>query len=201
MCIIVNRSEAKADSMNIKKYLSDHFYFSEKLMGKLLSDCHSHSCGKKEWILEPGQISKDVFFIESGMVKIVYYKENKWVTHFFFLENSFVTSSESLFLAKKSTYGIETIEDSQLVGIPFQLIEDIAQSSIEMNKIIQQILTHNLIAFSRRLTSLQFESASDRYQYLLDTNPEIIKRAPLGDIASYLGISQQTLSVIRSQVK
>src|SRR5690625_3616242 len=89
MCIIVNRSEAKADSMNIKKYLSDHFYFSEKLMGKLLSDCHSHSCGKKEWILEPGQISKDVFFIESGMVKIVYYKENKWVTHFFFLENSF----------------------------------------------------------------------------------------------------------------
>lgn len=186
--------------MDIQKFLREEFNFSESLREELLENIETSLHNKKSWVLEPGQILEDVFFIESGMVKLVYYKENRWVTHFFFMENSFVASSESLFLGTQSPYGIETIEDSSLVRIPFDRIKEIAETSIEMNKIIQQILTNSLIAYSRRLTSLQFESAPDRYQYLMDTNPEIIQRAPLGDIASYLGISQQTLSVIRHQV-
>lgn len=187
--------------MDIHKFLREEFDFSESLRKELLENIETSLCDKKSWVLEPGKVLQDVFFIESGMVKLVYYKENKWVTHFFFKENSFVASSESLFMGTKSPYGIETIEDTRLVRVPFFRIQKIAETSIEMNKIIQQILTSSLIAYSRRLTSLQFESASDRYQYLLDTNPEIINRVPLGDIASYLGISQQTLSVIRNQIR
>lgn len=187
--------------MNIQDIFKNKFNFSEELLEELLDGSRERSFNKGELVLQPGTTSQDVYFIEKGLVRVFYYKELKAITHFFFKENSFVTSSESLFHNKKSKYGIETLEKSKLIQIPFSLIESMADKSMEMNKVIQYILTNALMAFSRRLNSLQFESALERYQYLLDTNPEIILRAPLGDIASYLGISQQTLSVIRAQLK
>lgn len=187
--------------MNIQDIFKNKFNFSEELLEELLDGSRERSFDKGDLVLEPGTTSQDVYFIEKGLVRIFYYKELKTITHFFFMENSFVTSSESLFYNKKSIYGIEALEQSKLIQIPFSLIESMADRSMEMNKVIQQILTTALTAFSRRLNSLQFESAQERYQYLMETNPDIILRAPLGDIASYLGISQQTLSVIRAQVK
>lgn len=187
--------------MDFRTYLSTNFRFSDSFLDDLMERCYHKYFAKGDRILEPGEISKNVYFVEKGIVRVFYFKDDRLITHFFFLENSFVTSSESLFLNKESMYGIEAIESSQLIVIPYYLIEQIAEDNIEMNKVVQRILTNALMAFSKRLSSLQFETAADRYQHLLDTSPELILRASLGDIASYLGISQQTLSVIRAQLK
>lgn len=187
--------------MDFRTYLATNFRFSESFLDELLESCHNKNYSKGDRVLEPGEISKNVYFVEKGIVRVFYFKGNRLITHFFFLESSFVTSSESLFLNKESMYGIEAIEKSKLTVIPYYLIKQIAQDNIEMNKVVQSILTNTLMAFSKRLTSLQFETAAEKYQHLLDTSPELILRASLGDIASYLGISQQTLSVIRSQLK
>lgn len=156
---------------------------------------------KGDLVLEPLSYSKTVFFIEKGLARMFYCKDAKKITHYFFMEQSFVASSESVFYNKKSIYGIEALEQLVVIEIPYPKIEVMAEQNIEMNKVIQQLLLNMLVSFSNRLNSLQFESAYDRYHYLLENHSSILLRAPLGDIASYLGISQQTLSVIRSQIK
>ncbi|NGM89553.1 hypothetical protein G5B35_19860 [Parapusillimonas sp. SGNA-6] len=72
-----------------------------------------------------------------------------------------------------------------------------AETNITVNQIIQKILLDMLIAFSKRFYRSQFETAHERYQSLIAENPELFQHVSLGHIASYLGISQQTLSVIR----
>ena len=67
-----------------------------------------------------------------------------------------------------------------------------------MEKFIRLLLVNVLHTIAEKLYAIQFQTAQDRYKKLLDTQPDILLRAPLGHIASYLGITQQTLSVIRS---
>ncbi|VTP98274.1 Uncharacterised protein [Sphingobacterium daejeonense] len=76
-------------------------------------------------------------------------------------------------------------------------MEELAKTDITMNKIIQSVLLDSLINFSNRFYNTQFETAHERYNALIEENPELFQNASLGNIASYLGISQQTLSVIR----
>lgn len=90
--------------------------------------------------------------------------------------------------------------ETHIFEFPFSKLQIWAKTSLPLNYFIQTILLHHLRNFSNRLINLQFETAQDRYEQFLKEHPEIVLRAPLGDIASYLGISPQTLSTIRSQI-
>lgn len=139
------------------------------------------------------------FSLKKGSFDCFILKVEKRLLIIFFKEGDFVAGAESTFLQRKSVYGIEVLEEAVITAVPFSLINTLAVDSIAVNKLIQSILLQSLIGFSSRLQSLQFETAHERYQKLINQHPEILLRAPLGDIASFLGISQQTLSVIRAQ--
>jgi CRP-like cAMP-binding protein len=184
--------------MQLITYLKDTFRLSDDLLLQIEKVCSTKMFNKRDVILSPAHYSKHIFFIEKGLARIFYEKTDKKITHYFCPENTFAAGSESVFYNKLSQYGIEAIEQSEVTIIPFSVIEKLADESLAINKLVQQILLDALIGFSSRLHSMQFETAQERYQKFLETNPEMLLRAPLGDIASYLGISQQTLSVIRA---
>ncbi|NGM65243.1 Crp/Fnr family transcriptional regulator [Sphingobacterium sp. SGR-19] len=185
--------------MQLIPYLKTTFGLTDDLLEHLEQVAVTKRYLKKDIILDAAHYSRKVFFIEQGLVRMFYYKSGKAITHYFFSEQTFAAGTESVFYHKKSMYGIEALEPSIITLIPFDAIAELASHSIAMNKLIQTILLQALIGFSARLQSLQFETAQERYQKLTEQHPDILLRAPLGDIASYLGISQQTLSVIRSQ--
>lgn len=192
--------------MELKDYLSQHFRLSQEILEDLDNSGKRSVFSKGEIILNPGNLSKNVFFVEEGLIKMFYHKEDRLITHFFLSENNLITRSENFYEIpqknEKSIYGLAAIENQTTVfQFPFSKIEKWSETSVEMNKVIQHILLDILKGFSNRLNSIQFENAKERYIQLLSENPEIILRAPLGDIASYLGISQPTLSVMRSQLK
>jgi hypothetical protein len=81
--------------------------------------------------------------------------------------------------------------------MPLAPIKELAETNITVNHIIQKILLDTLIDFSKRFYNSQFETAQERYNALITDNPALFQNASLGHIASYLGVSQQTLSVIR----
>ncbi|MCY4779555.1 Crp/Fnr family transcriptional regulator [Sphingobacterium sp. UT-1RO-CII-1] len=187
--------------MQLIPYLKANFGLDDTVLQQFDMATSTKKFTRKQIVLETGHYSKNVFFVESGLVRLFYYKGGRDITHFFFGEKRFLATSESVFYNNASIYGIEAVEDSIIRIIPYSLIEELAADSIAVNKLIQSILLESLVAFSSRLHALQFESAQERYHQLLRSNPDILLRAPLGDIASYLGVSQQTLSVIRSQRK
>ncbi len=155
---------------------------------------------KGDIIFEPDSHLRYIYFIESGFTRIYYYKNGKDITHYFFGPNSFSTGIESVFYGKPSIFGFQALAPSKIWLMPFAPIEELAKTNITVNQIIQKVLLDSLINFSNRFYNTQFETAQERYEGLITQNPTLFQNASLGHIASYLGISQQTLSVIRAKV-
>jgi len=192
--------------MKLEEYLSKNFQLPDEILKDLIGSGKRITLKKGEVLLQPESKSPNVYFIEEGLVKMFYYKDYRSITHYFLLEHNFITRAENFQTINQNIngldFGIEALEHgTSIFQIPFPKIQKWSQTNVETNRIIQHILLNILLGFSNRLNSIQFENAQDRYLLLLKNNPQIILRAPLGDIASYLGISQQTLSVIRSQSK
>jgi len=157
-----------------------------------------HHC-KGSILIQPDSLSQKVMFIEKGLLRTFYVFNDKDITHFFFDENSLLATIESIFFNKPDPYGRQALEDCVLRTIHFREFAKLTNQIVNMKEFAFLVTVDVCKLFADRIFSLQFQNAQERYSTLLQTNPSILLRAPLGYIASYLGITQQTLSVIRSK--
>ncbi len=163
-------------------------------MSKILTLGYKEDYKKKTQLLIEGYSVNDLFYVEKGLVRVYYLKDGKEITDWFGTGDTYLTSILGFYQNKKSTQYIETIEDSVIYTIKKSEIERFCKNNPEIEREYRQIITNHLIRLQQRITALQFYSASERYQLLLRKNPYVVKRASRTDIASYLGISLETLS-------
>ncbi|HEY9006068.1 MAG TPA: Crp/Fnr family transcriptional regulator [Ohtaekwangia sp.] len=159
----------------------------------------TESYSKGDLIIKPDSFSSKVCFIEKGLLRTFYYKDGKDITQFFFDEGSFTAPLNSIFYNKSEPYGWQALEDSVIRAIRY---EELAPMLLKMPALQQMFFYASidvLNVFVIKLESLQFQTAEQRYNTMVEMYPRILLRAPLGQIASYLGITQQTLSVIRAK--
>ncbi|MFC0185409.1 cAMP-binding domain of CRP or a regulatory subunit of cAMP-dependent protein kinases [Pseudarcicella hirudinis] len=148
-----------------------------------------------------GDLCNKLYFVEKGLLRIFYYNDlGKDITYRFQEENQFHTVIDSYFQQKPSLYNVEALEDSILYSMPLSELDKLREKHLSLQKVYIFVLQHFLLENSERITALQFHSAQERYNTLMEKQPLIIQRAPLGHIASYLGITQETLSRIRSRI-
>jgi CRP-like cAMP-binding protein len=150
-------------------------------------------------MLLPGNRSLKIFFFERGLARAYYYKNGKDITQSFYKENDSFAPIESIFYNRPSRYGLELLEDCVIYTVNYQEIVDYIDNSMELNKLFRIQTVNSFLSLYDRIDSIQFQSALERYNYMLANYPDIMLRAPMGHIASYLGITPQTLSVVRSQ--
>jgi len=150
-------------------------------------------------LADPDNRSQKVHFIEKGMLRTFYNKDGKDITHFFFDENCFTMSLESNYFNKTDPYGRDVLEETTLRTIHFTEFNALLNDIDAFKNFIFIVAVETIKKFSDKLFSLQFQTAEQRYKSMIDNYPNILLRVPLGHIASYLGITQQTLSVIRAQ--
>lgn len=167
-------------------------------MKKVLELGRRENYKKKTQLLSEGHSVNDLFYIEKGLVRVYYLKDGKEITDWFGTSNTYLTSISGFYQNKKSTQYIETVEDSIVHIINKNKIETESIKNSDIERDFRQIITNHLIRLQERITTLQFYSAAERYTLLLSKNPYVIKRASRTDIASYLGISLETLSRVSS---
>jgi signal-transduction protein with cAMP-binding, CBS, and nucleotidyltransferase domain len=155
----------------------------------------------KEYLLvKQNSICHYTYFIEKGLTRTFYYKDNKDVTDWLSAENMFAVSLISFITQKPDRRGIELLEDSILWAIHYNDLERLYKQYHDIERLGRLLVTFGIIQVQQRFDDLHFSSALQRYQTLMINNPTFIQRVPLGMIASYLGITQETLSRIRSQI-
>jgi CRP-like cAMP-binding protein len=179
-------------------YLNMHLNLSDELEERFDTVFKSERISKGDIILKPENISKKVFFIEQGLIRSFYIKDGKDITHLFFTEGAFFLPVESVFYNRTCPYGWEALENGEIRTTHYRDFEPFFTDVPGFEKFIRMLILDVMDTFSERLYALQFQTAHDRYKKLMEVQPDILLRAPLGHIASYLGITQQTLSVIRS---
>jgi CRP-like cAMP-binding protein len=155
------------------------------------------TCQKDFHFLREGQIADYIWFIESGSIRIYYKKEDREVTEWLALEGQFFLSITSFFSRTPSRLMIHTMEPSVIWGIHHNDFMRMADEYHEIEKLLRKMVTGSLILSQQRMESIQFETAHQRYQKLLNASPGIVQRVPMQYIASFLGITKETLSRIR----
>lgn len=153
-----------------------------------------------EKVVDVGEVSDAIYYVERGMVREYYFKNNKSVTEYLAAEGTIVMSIESLFREEPSKLVIEALEPSIVYALPKLRLEEVALHNVNIQILYRKILEESLIISQRRADLLRFESAKDRYVKLCKLNPQVIMKAPLVYIASYLQMTPETLSRVRSAV-
>ncbi len=155
---------------------------------------------KGHFLIQQQTIVRHVFFIEKGLVRIYRNDESgREVTAFFMPENTFVTALDSFYLETPTNYNFVLLEDSIVYSLSQSDVEELLNKSHTMAKFLFRVM----FELSRRLTELlanvKFRTAEERYKILLQDYPSIFQRVSLRHIASYLGITPETLSRLRAE--
>ena len=187
--------------MDFNSFLKQKQFFSEEEL-RIIDDAFGTIAIPKGLVIqEAAQYSNQVIFIESGLLRTFYYKDGKDITHFFFDENYFVAPINSIYNHQTEPYGWESLEACKIRTIQYQDYLNLEDQFPKLTRLMLEFALHLLHLFSQKLDMVQFQGASDRYHLFLEMYPNIQNRVSLGKIASFLGISQPTLSVIRGQKK
>jgi len=150
-------------------------------------------------LLRPGAVCHHFYFIEQGLTRTWYIKKGKDVTDWLSPENSIAVSIVSFITGQPDVRGIELLEPSVLWAVSRTDLEKLYAQHHDIERLGRLLISSGAIQLQQRFDDLHFATAGQRYQKLMDTHPSFINRVPLGMIASYLGITQETLSRIRAQ--
>ncbi|MCR5365385.1 MAG: Crp/Fnr family transcriptional regulator [Prevotella sp.] len=153
---------------------------------------------KGEIILREGDICKDIYWVAKGLVRQFYYKNDKELTEYMAIEDNIVMSIESLFKEQPSTQQIVALEPTILFALPKKDLEHEAVRNVNIQMLYRKILEESLIISQVHADMLRFESAQERYAKLVKRSPQLVLRAPLVYIASYLQMTPETLSRVRT---
>ena len=173
---------------------------SRESVDALAAKLHRHEYPKGKVLVKPDSICSHFYFIEQGLTRTYYFKEGKDITDWISAENSFAVSIISFITRKPDRRAIELLEPSIILSMHFDDLENLCSLHHDIEKLTRMLVSLGLVQLQQKFDELHFETALQRYQTLIKTNPTVIQRVPLGMIATYLGVTQETLSRIRSQI-
>ena len=153
---------------------------------------------KNDYLLREGDYCKNFSYLKSGILRIYYTNEGNEIITSFAFSNDVTTILRSISLNEPSRESIQAITDCEVVSISIEEYQNLKLHYPLIEKLDAQIIQCYALILEERLFSLKFQTATERYQMLLEHEPQIVKYVPLTFIASYLGITLETLSRIRS---
>lgn len=151
-------------------------------------------------LVKPDTTCNFTYFIDSGLTRTYYLKDGKDITDWISDEGSFACSIISFITRQPDRRGIELLENSVLYSLHYNDLDNLCKRHHDIETLFRKLVSLGLIQLQQKFDDLHFATALERYRGLMQTNPSFIQRVPLGMIASYLGITQETLSRVRSQV-
>ncbi len=144
------------------------------------------------------QTCYDLFLVKTGALRSFYYVDGRDITAHFALEYGIIGAADSIIKNKPSRYFIETLEKSQVYTIDYREMESFLDQKPQLERLARKFSQLLYIDLVERLEGMTFLSAKDKYEQLLQRYPGISSKVSLGHIASYLGITIETLSRIRA---
>lgn len=191
--------------MNIEKTLDElgaiYTPLSPECRQELIAHSNIESFQKRDVVVREGEYSKKVHLILQGCARAYYLKDGKDISDWFSFEKQFMAPIVSFFSDQPSPHYVEFVEDSIALEFTKDTMDLLTAKHHDFERFISKVVTETMLGLCERLYTIQFNKAEERYTHLLSIYPGIINRIPLTHIASYLGITLETLSRIRTPKK
>lgn len=179
------------------------FSFNEAQWNSYASYFKQKKVPAKTTLLQEGEVSRKVFFIERGCIRVWFNKDGKDITFQFFFEGDRVSSTESFKKNIPSVVAIETIEPCTLWVVSKTDMDRMMRDGFEVpetrDKLLDMLFDRNIYYMKHCLSFIK-DTPAQRYLNLMKEKPEIVQRVPQHYIASYLGITTVHLSRIKSKI-
>jgi CRP-like cAMP-binding protein len=182
----------------ITKITSEYATLSDEILDEWKSDILMLELKKGTQLVREGKYTNKLFYIYKGSAKAYHLKDGKAITDWFSFENEFICAITGYFLGQPSEHYIELTEDSILLEFKRKHINILSKKHHDFERFTKNAITKIMLQLQKRVVYLQFSTAKERYDFLLQEYPKIELHISLGDIASYIGITQETLSRIRA---
>lgn len=157
---------------------------------------------KDEYFSEAGKIAKQVAFINEGILRVCYYdSKGEEITKYFIDENNFAVDLDSFNNKIPSSEYVQAVTDCKLIVFSADVMKELSLTIIVWDSIISKITAKALIEKVARISPMLSEDAKVRYLNFLEKFPQLANRIPLSLLASYLGITQSSLSRIRKNIR
>lgn len=187
--------------MDIDRIIENIHILPETSITKLKESISDVCYSKGHILLRAEKIESDIYFIKKGIVRAYADFPDKEITFWFGKEGDTAISMRSYVENKKGYENIELLEDCELYKLNTEKLKKLFAEDIHIANWGRKFAERELIKTESLFISRQFGTASERYKELVKDNPDLILRVQLGYIASYLGITQVSLSRIRSEIK
>ena len=153
---------------------------------------------KGEKILAEGNVCEYIYYLYEGLIRQYYYKNGKEMTSHLGVDGNVFMGVESLFRETPSLETIEALEPCYVFALPKRHLEIVALHNQNIQILYRKILEESLILSQVHADLVRFETAENRYRRMCKLSPQLALRAPLVYIASYLQMTPETLSRVRS---
>jgi CRP-like cAMP-binding protein len=186
--LLFQKFDEKMSLTGEEKELCKTFFQSKKLR-------------RKQYLLQEGDPCKYISFVEKGILRS-YTIDEKGLEHIiqFAFEGWWISDQYSFLTGEPSLYTIDALEECELLLLSKEAEEEMMEKIPKMERFFRILLQNSLIAMQRRIISSLSRSAEEKYQELIVSCPTIPQRVPQHMMASYLGITPETLSRIRKQI-
>jgi CRP-like cAMP-binding protein len=189
-----------AEEELLRKLYAQFIRLSKEKWQTLLN-AHTQQEFKKGKILsKPGELVQEVHFIISGGIRMYYVKNNREYTCSFCFEGSYLGDYKSMLTSQPSRLYVEAIEDTVVYSLSKENMEELYHHSPEFIQFGKRFAEFLFTEITSRNESFLFETPEERYIQIMDEYPQLIQRIPQYMLASYIGVTPETISRIRKRI-
>ena len=179
--------------------INQYTQLSKEAESDFLSKLKSKSYKKGELITKEGQVCKQLFFINFGLVKQYYYHDDRLFVLRFFSENNIFTTLDSFLKQTAADFMTIALEDTNVTYVDYEDVLELAKNHHSFETFLRKLFSFAALTLLNRIKEMFNNDALGLYENFTKNNSHLLQRISLGDIASYIGISQVTLSRIRAK--
>ena len=192
-------AEKRMSKSELQKILKSFFpNLEEESLDAFMKHASYLKSTKGTKLISEGKRHRYFYLILKGGVKSYYSKESREVCMWFAFENETI-GTITTYEGFPSKETVELLKDSELIKFNIEKIKELTRADLSISNLINNLIIEHTLCIEERLYQLQFMSSKKRYKALLETTPEILQKVSLTDISSYIGVSRETLSRIRSK--
>jgi CRP-like cAMP-binding protein len=187
--------------MTIDQILDEIYLLPDTSKQELKQNIVEVNFPKGHLLLRADRVERSIYFMKKGIARLYTNSTDDEITFLFCKEGDTIVSMKSYVQNQKGYENVELLENSELYELKTEKLHKLLNKDIHIANWTRKFAENELIKTEERFISRQFRTAKERYQEILRDNPDLIQRVQLGYIASYLGITQVTLSRIRSEIR
>jgi CRP-like cAMP-binding protein len=172
---------------------------SEALRDHLEDSLRQKTLDKKDFLLKTGQVCGNIYFVEKGLLRSFYIKDEKEISSGFSKEGDICVSPESFLTQQYSQESIHALEDTTVWYLSYDELQRIYREFPEFNKIGRVLLEKCLIQSKVWVREMWMRKSADRYDWLVRQHPDFPARIAAKHLASYLGVTESMISRVKSK--